>query len=177
MPHDCPNIRADIKAESQADTEALAKRLGALLRPGDLIALSGDLGMGKSVFARAVLRSLGVQGAIPSPTFTLLQSYDLNPAHNQTAPDLVTVHHADLYRLSSPDEVIELGLDDLLISGAMLVEWPENGEGVLPPCSLQLSFQQGDREEARIIRAVASENRYKPLTQTLGFPLPPKDLE
>lgn len=104
-------------------------RLAAVLRPGDIIAISGELGAGKTTMARAVLRALGHRGDVPSPTFTLVQTYsDLAPP----------VAHADLYRLHHPDEAEALALDDWLVHGALLIEWPERLEGRLWPDALRL---------------------------------------
>ncbi len=102
----------------EAATEELGATIAKGLEPGDLIALSGDLGTGKTTLARAVLRSLGIMEAVPSPTFTLVQRY---------LTQSLAVYHFDLYRLSCAREVAELGLDDALEHGAALVEWPENG--------------------------------------------------
>lgn len=121
-------------------THRLMTDVAALLMPGDLITLSGDLGAGKTTFARALIRHLaGDEGIeVPSPTFTLMQSYQL-PA--------CTVVHADLYRLSSPAELAELGLDDLGPDTIELVEWPDRADGLLPPDRLDIAFtlspQQG----------------------------------
>ncbi len=101
----------------QAATEVLAVRLAAVLRPGDLIALGGDLGAGKTTLARALIRAAaGAEIEVPSPTFTLVQVYDL---------PIGAVWHFDLYRLSGPDEVIELGWDEARAEGVALVEWPD----------------------------------------------------
>ena len=93
-------------------------RLGAALRPGDVVALSGGLGAGKTTLARAMLRGLGFADDVPSPTFAIVQPYD-PPAVR------IAVIHADLYRLEAPEEVEELGLWDGLGEGALIVEWPE----------------------------------------------------
>jgi tRNA threonylcarbamoyl adenosine modification protein YjeE len=103
------------------------------LRAGDVVALEGDLGAGKTELARAVIRSLaGADIPVPSPTFTLLQAYEL--------PGL-TVTHADLYRLSDPSEVLELGLDEAWEQGAVLVEWPERAGDLLPAERLTLHLR------------------------------------
>jgi tRNA threonylcarbamoyladenosine biosynthesis protein TsaE len=97
-------------------TTALGRRIAGLLQVGDLVALAGDLGAGKTTLARAILAELGVEENVPSPTFTLVQAYD--------TPRL-RVSHFDLYRLKKPSEMQELGLDEALEDGAALVEWPE----------------------------------------------------
>ena len=105
-------------SSAEAETERLGKQLGRLLQQPALILLQGELGTGKSVFARGVARGLGVDAAIPitSPTFTLMNHYSAR----------LELYHFDLYRLSSPDELQELGFDDYAYgSGVALVEWPE----------------------------------------------------
>ncbi len=122
-----------VTTHSPAETEALARRLSLWVRPGFLVLLSGDLGSGKSTFARAFIRALAGDGDfdIPSPTFTLVQAYE---------ETRLPVFHADLYRLKSADEAEELGLADLLQQGAGLVEWPEKLPPNLTPDILHLTF-------------------------------------
>jgi len=100
------------------ETEAVGRRLAPLLRVGDVVALAGDLGAGKTSLARGILAGLGLEGEAASPTFPILIPY---------APPAVRlpVVHADLYRIEDPDELEELGLDELLADSALLVEWPE----------------------------------------------------
>jgi tRNA threonylcarbamoyl adenosine modification protein YjeE len=134
-----------------AATRAFGARLAATLRAGDVVALEGDLGAGKTELARAVIRSLaGANIPVPSPTFTLLQAYDL--------PGL-TVTHADLYRLSDPSEVLELGLDEAWEQGAVLVEWPERAGDLLPAerLTLHLRHVPGVGAEARDIEIEGGE--------------------
>ncbi|PWC33551.1 tRNA (adenosine(37)-N6)-threonylcarbamoyltransferase complex ATPase subunit type 1 TsaE [Azospirillum sp. TSO35-2] len=124
----------------EAATAALARRLGALLRPGDLVALRGDLGAGKTALARALIRSVTHEEAeVPSPTFTLVQSYD-------TA--IGPIWHADLYRLSGPDEVYELGWDDARAEAVALVEWPDRLGPLLPADRIELTLSH-DGPDAR----------------------------
>jgi tRNA threonylcarbamoyl adenosine modification protein YjeE len=104
-------------------TDALAARIAAGLRPGDCIALKGDLGAGKTTLARAILRRLGVAEHVPSPTFMLMQSYE-------TAKG--SVFHFDLYRVENAGELEELGFDEALGNGIVLVEWPERAGDLLP---------------------------------------------
>jgi tRNA threonylcarbamoyl adenosine modification protein YjeE len=107
-----------------------------------VVGLSGDLGAGKSELARALIRArAGAEIEVPSPTFTLLQLYEL--------PDLL-LGHADLYRLGDPDEIVTLGLDEVLQRGALVVEWPERAEGTLPGDDpLMLTLTETDRPDAR----------------------------
>lgn len=98
------------------DTDALAQRIAPHLRAGDLLSLRGPVGAGKSHFARAILRALGVDEDIPSPTFTLVQTYE-TPAFD--------IWHCDLYRMGDdPQELIELGLEEAANDALLLVEWP-----------------------------------------------------
>jgi tRNA threonylcarbamoyladenosine biosynthesis protein TsaE len=100
-----------------AATDALGQRLAACLLPGDTVLLTGPIGAGKSHLSRAIIRArLGRMEDVPSPTFTLVQTYD-DPAGD--------IWHADLYRLSHPDEVLELGLCDAFDTAICLVEWPD----------------------------------------------------
>jgi tRNA threonylcarbamoyl adenosine modification protein YjeE len=116
-----------------AATERLAEDVALILRKGDLVALSGDLGAGKTSFARALIRAFldDLSVEVPSPTFTLVQTYDGARA---------SIAHFDLYRLSSGDELDEIGLDDALDNGIVLVEWPDRAGTRLPEDRLELSF-------------------------------------
>lgn len=108
---------------TEQDTIAIGKKLAHLARKGDVFALYGTLGMGKSVLARAFVQELCGNGEVPSPTFTLLQTYE--------APDF-DIYHFDLYRLKSPDEIFEIGVEDALYSGVSLIEWPDKMSPYLP---------------------------------------------
>ena len=118
-------------------TAALGRAIASGLATGDAVALWGDLGAGKTTLARAILQGLGVKEDVPSPTFTLVQSYDTEPP----------VAHYDLYRLKSAREMEELGFEDALDRGAVLVEWPERAPEALPPEALhvRLGLQDGAR--------------------------------
>ncbi len=126
-----------------AATGRLAARLAPRLRPGDAVLLEGPLGAGKSAFARALLRALAGDPAleVPSPSFTLVQSYDL--------PGGWEAHHYDLYRLSGPAEVAELGWDEAR-DGLVIVEWPERLGGLRPAEALVVRLAQGAAEQERV---------------------------
>ena len=125
-------------------TETLAQALARSAPPRAVVWLQGDLGAGKSTLARAWLRALGVQCAIRSPTYTLVERYPL-PAGGEAA-------HLDLYRLAEAGELDFLGLDDLMADATLwLVEWPERGAGALPPADLHVALvQDGPGRLARL---------------------------
>jgi len=104
--------------DDEEATLDIGRKLGALLRPGDKIALTGTLGAGKTTLARGLLEGLGYGGEVPSPTFAIVQPYE--PPETR-----IPVAHIDLYRIEDPEEIPELGLEDMLIDGAMVVEWPD----------------------------------------------------
>ena len=124
----------------EAATAALAARISALAASGDIIALKGELGAGKTSFARAFIRARGCAEEVPSPTFTLVQIYELGS---------VALWHFDLYRLKSPEEAWELGIEDAFSEAISLIEWPERLGSLLPRRRLQIEFLFGDRPEAR----------------------------
>lgn len=123
----------ELTLPDEAATIALGRRLAAAL-PGGLVAfLHGDLGAGKTTFARAFLQALGVGERVKSPTYSLVEGYEFGDRR---------AFHLDLYRIADPGELEWLGLDSLAEPGAIvLVEWPERGAGALPPVDLELSFR------------------------------------
>lgn len=141
------------------DTEQLARGLAPLLRRGDCVALQGELGAGKTTFARALLRALGIEGDAPSPTFTLVQNYD-----TLSFPTA----HFDLYRLKDASELDELGWDDAMTEGVTLVEWPERAGSRLTDqvLTLQFTIDAKDRRSCKMIGNGDWLERLK------GFPLP-----
>jgi len=135
-------FRAETALPDLDATAALAGRIAARLQPGDAVALWGDLGAGKTSLAREILRALGVTEDVPSPTFTLVQTYE--------TPRLAVAHY-DLYRLKRPRELDELGFREALEDGASLVEWPERAPEYLPDETLHLRLSlEGETRRVKI---------------------------
>lgn len=126
----------DFDLPTEDATAAFAKQIGAILHPGDTILLSGPVGAGKSFFSRALIRArTGTTEDIPSPTFTLVQTYTHDDGN---------IWHCDLYRLTTPDEVIELGLDEAFETAICLIEWPDRLGPLQPEGALHLTFAAKD---------------------------------
>ncbi len=125
-----------IALPTETETVKLAQRIAGILSPGDTLLLSGEIGAGKSAFSRALIRArLGRMEDVPSPTFTLVQTYD-DPSGD--------IWHCDLYRLTHPDEIFELGLDEAFATAICLIEWPDRLGSDAPDTALQLKFRAGD---------------------------------
>ena len=128
---------------SEADTIEFAKRLSPMLAPGDTVLLYGDLGAGKSVLARGIARGMGVEGPMPSPTFTLLMPYEGTAGRK--------LYHFDLYRLADPEEYYAAGLDEFVGGdGVAVVEWPQMAE-LEPVPSLEIRLSRAGADEERHI--------------------------
>lgn len=128
----------------EAATRAFAERLAHLARPGDVIALRGDLGMGKTTLARAFIRALTSPGEeVPSPTFTLVQTYETADAQ---------LWHFDLYRLEQPEDACELDIDDAFAEGISLIEWPDRLGRLLPGKRLDMTLLPGKDAGARRVQ-------------------------
>lgn len=135
----------EFELPDEAATVAFARRLAPALREGGVLHLRGELGAGKTTFARALLQALGAGERIKSPTYSLLERYR---ASGRDA------FHLDLYRIAAPDELEYLGLDELHDPRAIvLVEWPERGIGALPKADLELALEHADRGRKARLRA------------------------
>lgn len=136
----------DVKflVESESETQDLAAKFGDLLKARGVVYLSGDLGAGKTTFSRGILRSYGYDGAVKSPTFTLVEPYDLQWGQ---------VYHFDLYRIADPEELEFLGIDDYLAGGSLcLIEWAERGSGFLPDADIMVIIEVEKSGNSRKIR-------------------------
>lgn len=138
------------------DTEALGERLAALLAPGVVVALGGELGAGKTVFARGVGRGLGVQTRVQSPTFIIVQWHE---------GGRLQLAHADLYRLGDDEELEHLGIPELTRDGVLLVEWASRFPDVLPPDHLEVVLREV--EMGREVEMVGHGPRARALVEAL----------
>lgn len=131
--------------ENEAATAALAAKLAGIAEPGDVIVLIGDLGAGKTSFARAFVTAKGGDGEVPSPTFTLVQLYELADGD---------VYHFDLYRLEEAEEIFELGIEDAMSDSISLIEWPDRMGAYLPFERLDIVMIIGDQETVRDVELI-----------------------
>jgi tRNA threonylcarbamoyladenosine biosynthesis protein TsaE len=140
-----------VLADTQ-ETESLGARLGRVVTAG-IIYLNGDLGAGKTTLARGLLRALGHTGKVRSPTYTLVEPYELASRR---------VYHLDLYRLADAEELEWLGLRDMLADPALLlVEWPERGSGYLPAADLTIDLEfSGDGRVASLVADTPAGQRW-----------------
>ena len=146
------SFQHEINFSSPDDTCDFAQRLGALLGPGDVLLFEGEIGAGKTHFARCLIQSLLPQPEdVPSPTFTLVQTYDAFEFE---------IWHADLYRLTSPDEVVELGLTDAFETALCLVEWPDRLAELSPKNALTLSLEMTEIPGERRMALRANDDRW-----------------
>ena len=146
-----------LESSSPEETRRLGEALGRAAKAGDVVLLSGELGAGKTVFVQGVARGLGFEGPVSSKSFVLLGEY----------AGRITLYHADLYRLESPDEVSELALEEISSDGVLVVEWPERGDVVLPGERLTLLFEVSGTETRRLTTE-ARGARAQALAEALG---------
>ncbi len=133
----------------EAATEVIARSLAAIARPGDILAMHGELGTGKTVFARAFIRARGgIDEEVPSPTFTLVQTYELPGG---------VVYHFDLYRLARAEDAFELDIEDAFATGISLIEWPDRLGNLLPEKHLDIELSHGKIPDLRKVRITGPE--------------------
>jgi len=150
-------MTGSFEVNSVEETWALARKLAAELKPGDVVCLEGDLGAGKTTFTQGLAAALGVPGRVTSPTFCIVQEHR-TPASNlhlHLTPTPTFLVHMDLYRLHGEDDVIAIGWEDYLAEGAILVvEWPERAGSLIPANARHIIFTHLDGEESRRIEFV-----------------------
>lgn len=135
-------MRLELGAPTVEDTRAIGAALAPLLEAGDAVALTGELGAGKTTFVQGVARGLGVTGTVGSPTFTLVREY-----HGR-----LTVQHADVYRLDRVQDVLDLGFEEMTDDAVLIVEWGDAVEGLLPAEHLSVELAvPGEDERRRLI--------------------------
>ncbi|TPQ26408.1 tRNA (adenosine(37)-N6)-threonylcarbamoyltransferase complex ATPase subunit type 1 TsaE [Methylomonas sp. EFPC3] len=140
----------NIDLESSEDTEALGAALWQALPEKCLVYLRGELGAGKTTLMRGLLRAAGHRGAVKSPTYTLVEEYEIDGRR---------LFHFDLYRLKDPEELEWMGIDDYLQQDALCcIEWPEMGQGVLPPADIEIGLQYARQQRVAQINVLA-QNR------------------
>jgi len=143
---------------SEEETRSLGERLGRLLRKGDVVLLSGDLGTGKTCFTQGIARGLGIESPVNSPSFVLMNEYQGRER----------LFHVDLYRIEDVEELDELGLWDYAEQGVLVVEWPERGADILPGEGLVIELRYGDRERERRFHFVPRGERGRALVAALA---------
>ena len=127
---------------TEGELVSRGEQLGQELTPGAVVLLSGDLGAGKTTLARAIIRGLGADEAVSSPTYALVHHY-----HGARGD----IYHVDAYRLRHPDEAADLDWDTLASADALLVEWPERAAGWVPPASLHIALGHTDDDARRVM--------------------------
>lgn len=154
-------LRIELLAPSVEDTRAIGAALGAELAVGDVVALCGDLGAGKTTMTHGIARALGFEGAVASPTFTLIREYD----------GRVPIRHVDVYRLERLQDVVDLGLEEMTDDGVLLVEWGDAIDGILGPDRLRVELTVLPGEVRRIVVASSGEGwrrRWERMRTALG---------
>lgn len=147
--------------QSPEQTASLAQFLATKLDTGDVILLTGDIGAGKTHFARSLIQArLGYAEDVPSPTFTLVQTYEAEGAD---------LWHADLYRLTSPDEILELGLIDAFDDAICLVEWPDRLAELAPKAALSMTLKMTEAPGERLLSLSWDDNKWNAILKDLSF--------
>ena len=148
-----------VQSYSEEQTYSLGKWVGKNLSPGDIILLFGDMGSGKTVLSRGIAHGAAVTGMIPSPTFTIMNTYI----------GRMPIYHFDIYRLNEPEELYDLDYEDYFFgNGVSIVEWPERLDYLLPEEYLKVSIYRMQKENSRKIIIEAVGNRYTELEEVLS---------
>jgi tRNA threonylcarbamoyladenosine biosynthesis protein TsaE len=146
------------RTQTPSETRRLGERIGRLLRAGDVVLLSGELGAGKTVLAQGIGRGLGVTDPIKSSSFVIMNEYEGRE---------LRLFHADLYRLEDPEQVAELALDELASRGVLVVEWPERAESEMPAEHLRVSLAY-DGAKGRLVEILDVGERYRDVARRLA---------
>lgn len=142
------------------ETEDFGKRLGSILKPGDIISLMGDLGAGKTTLTKSIGKGLGVEDYITSPTFTLINEYK----------GRLSLYHFDVYRLEGPMDLYDLGFEEYIYSnGVSIIEWGDKIEGILPKERINIKMEKGVELDERIINLYGEGERFKQLIKELNI--------
>jgi len=147
------NYMFEIVTSSAEDTRKVGYKLGSILKGGDIVCLSGDLGTGKTVFTGGIAQALGIQGYVTSPTFCIVNEYQ----------GKIPLYHFDVYRMESSDEMFEIGFSDYLESnGIIIIEWPERISDIIPKEHIWVSREKvgADEPDKRIIKLDFRGNKY-----------------
>ena len=145
-----------LSSSSGDETRRFGEALGGMLAVGDTVLLSGELGAGKTVFVQGMAAGLGHEGTVSSKSFVLLGQYE----------GRITLYHADLYRLDQPEQVHDLALDELVLDGAVAVEWPERADGLVPEDHLLIEFAV-ESVERRTLSLSATGERSREIAREL----------
>lgn len=155
-----------ITSNSPEDTVGIGRELGKLMKPGTVVCLEGDLGAGKTHFAKGVALGLGVEDHVTSPTFTLINEYE----------GRLPFYHVDAYRLEDEDEAYELGIEEYLYgSGITLIEWPDRIGSLLPTERLIVTINRGETEESRVLEFTGKGQELNQLVEELKSNVYPGD--
>jgi tRNA threonylcarbamoyladenosine biosynthesis protein TsaE len=152
-------VKVNIKSKSSEETEALGEKIGRLLKKGDIILLTGDLGAGKTVFAKGIGRGMGINDYITSPTFMLVNE------HTGKIP----LYHFDVYRIADYSELYDIGYEEYFYGdGVCVIEWSEKIEPLLPKDNLHVFLKMGDAECERNIEIISNGERYNDILKEMN---------
>lgn len=150
-------MTVQLHTSTAGQTRKIGERIGRMLRAGDAVLLSGELGAGKTMLAQGIGRGMGVRDPIKSSSFVIMNEYE---------GTTLRLYHADLYRLEEPEQVAELALEEHASPGVLVVEWPERAPNELPEHHLLIRLSY-ETTRTRLIELEANGDRYTPLEQSL----------